>query len=330
MQGSAATVFVGVYAPSGWRGELSQSGTPTEQWAAIRDYAQAAESLGFDSLWVGDHLQNVPVPRNESIFEAWTVLTALSQCTERIRLGQIVTCAAFRHPAYLAKIASNLDVLSGGRLEFGIGAGWNEPEFRAYGFPWRPASGRIAYLQDTLEVVTRMWSPAAEATYEGRYVSVTGAQCDPKPVQQPRPPILVAGQGEQLTLRLVAKYADRANFVGSLETVQAKKEVLRRHCAEVGRPFEEVELTYAAEFFLRESDEDVEAGGSRSYRGLSFGDWRDQNLVGTPERVHARLDELCRAGIRGFILASSEMPAEESLRLLRDVADQLRADWGHR
>ena len=160
------------------------------------------------------------------MFECWTTIAAISQLTTTIRLGQMVGCASYRNPALLAKITSTVDVISGGRLDWGIGAGWYENEYLAYGYDFPRPAVRIAGLADTVEIVKRMWTEP-ETTFSGRVHSVTGAQCDPKPLQQPHPPIWIGGSGEQLTLRVVAEHADYSNFGGDLQMFMHKRDVLR-------------------------------------------------------------------------------------------------------
>ena len=148
----------GVFVPQGWKMELSSIADPQAKWAKTIEIAELAEQLGYDSIWVYDHFHNVPVPAHETMFECWTTLAALSQRTTRIRLGQMVGCAPYRNPGLLAKITSNIDVMSGGRLDWGIGAGWYQHEFEGYGYPFLAPKERIAVLRETVEIVKSMWS----------------------------------------------------------------------------------------------------------------------------------------------------------------------------
>ena len=189
-------ITFGVFIPQGWKMELVKIPTAAEKWQASVDIAKRAEQLGFDSIWVYDHFHNVPRPAHEAVFECWTVMAAMSQITTKIRLGQMVGCALYRPPALLAKITSTLDVISGGRLDWGIGAGWYENEFRSYGYQFPVPKDRIGMLRETVEIVKMMWSQE-EATYEGKYYQTSRANCDPKPLQNPHPPIWIGGGGEQ-------------------------------------------------------------------------------------------------------------------------------------
>jgi F420-dependent oxidoreductase-like protein len=199
--------------PQGWKMELSGIPDARAKWDKAVEIARLAEELDYDSIWVYDHFHNVPRPAHEAVFECWTVIAAVSQLTSRIRLGQMVGCNSYRNPGLLAKITSTLDVVSGGRLEWGIGAGWYENEYRAYGFEFPKPKDRIGMLRESVEVVRSMWT-TPETTYKGRYYETVRANCDPKPLQNPHPPIMIGGGGEQLTLRVVAEHADCSNFGG--------------------------------------------------------------------------------------------------------------------
>ncbi|MGH9034586.1 MAG: TIGR03560 family F420-dependent LLM class oxidoreductase, partial [Acidimicrobiia bacterium] len=232
-------VGFGMFVPQGWKMELSEIDDPAAKWAKAKEIALLAEAKGYDSVWVYDHFHNVPKPAHEAVFECWTTLAALAEATTTVRLGQMVGCALYRAPAVLAKITSNIDVISGGRLEWGIGAGWYRNEFAGYGFPFPEPKERIGRMRETVEIVKAMWSQP-EATYDGRYFQLDRAQCDPKPLQSPHPPVWIGGGGEQLTLRVVARHADWANFGGQPHEWAHKREVLKEHCKAVGRDEEQI------------------------------------------------------------------------------------------
>ena len=200
------TVF-GVFIPQGWKMELVSISDPVDKWNKTVEIAQLAEKLGFDSIWVYDHFHNVPRPAHEAVFECWTTMAAISQRTTTIRLGQMVGCNLYREPSLLAKITSTLDVISGGRLDWGIGAGWYENECRGYGYDFPEPKVRIAMLRECVEIVRSMWTQE-ETNYSGKHYNLVRGNCDPKPLQKPHPPIWIGGGGEQLTLRVVARYAD--------------------------------------------------------------------------------------------------------------------------
>jgi F420-dependent oxidoreductase-like protein len=205
-------VKVGVIVPQGWTGEYNDW-NPRDAWERTLQVARRADELGFESIWLFDHFHTVPKPTDEITFEAYTTLSALAAVTERVRLGHIVTCASYRNPALVAKMISTMDVLSGGRMELGIGAGWKEDEWRAYGYGYPQTRERLEALKDALEITSRMMAPG-HATYEGKHFSVRDAINVPKPLQQPRVPIMVGGNGQNVTWRLAAKYADELNLDG--------------------------------------------------------------------------------------------------------------------
>jgi F420-dependent oxidoreductase-like protein len=313
----------GVFVPQGWKMELVSIEDPQAKWAKAVEIAKLADDLGFDSLWVYDHFHNVPRPAHETMFECWTTLAALSQVTSRIKLGQMVGCAPYRNPALLAKITSNIDVMSGGRLVWGIGAGWYQHEFDGYGYEFLPAADRIRVLRETVEIVKALWSEP-DVTYEGRHFRLKGAQCDPKPLQQPHPEVLIGGGGEQLTLRVVARHADAANFGGKPHEWQHKAEVLQAHCKDVGRDYDEIRKTISCEVFIRETEQEVLAAGSLSRWGEPADSWRAGNLVGTPEQVAEKIQQYVALGCTGFYPWCSDYPDTETVRLFAQVADGLR------
>ena len=225
---------VGLMAPQGWKGEYD-GWNPRDAWARTLELAAQAESLGFESLWVFDHFHTVPEPTDEMTLESFAVLAALAVSTERVRLGHMVVCTGFRNPALTAKQSSTIDVISGGRFELGIGAGWKEDEWRAYGYGFPPLPERLAVLGDHLAVISEMLKPG-RASYEGRYAHVRAAINEPKGLQQPRIPIIVGGNGPKVTAGYAIKYADELNYVflGPDETADRMRQV-RERCEVEGR-----------------------------------------------------------------------------------------------
>ena len=210
----------------------------------LASVARAAERAGFTSMWVMDHFVQIPQvgPHWQNMLDSWTTLGFLAGHTERARLGTMVTGITYRNLAHLAKLVATLDVLSGGRAVCGVGAGWYEREHKAYGFDFPPVRRRYELLEDALQLLPLMWGPGAPA-FEGKTITVAEALCYPRPVQE-RIPILIGGSGERKTLRLVAQYADACNLFGDAATVRHKVDVLRAHCAGVGRDPADVEVTH--------------------------------------------------------------------------------------
>ena len=308
-----APIF-GVFIPQGWKMELQGIEGAEAKWNTAVDIAVLAEQLGYDSLWVYDHFHNVPRPAHEAVFECWTTIAAMSQRTSRIRLGQMVGCNSYRNPGLLAKITSTVDVISGGRLDWGIGAGWYESEYKGYGFEFAKPSERIGMLKETVEIVKSMWTNA-ETTYDGKHYKLSRAQCDPKPLQQPHPPVWIGGGGEQLTLRVVAQHADVSNFGSSLEEFISKREILKGHCVTVGRDEDTIRKTISSEVFIRETEAEVEAAGCLGAWGGDPVEWRKKALVGTPDQVSEKIQKYLDAGCTGFIPWCSDYPSTETLEL---------------
>jgi F420-dependent oxidoreductase-like protein len=228
-----AGMDVGVMVPQGWKGEFD-GWRPADAWANALARAQQAETLGFESIWVFDHFTTVPAPTHEITFESFTMLAALAQATSRVRIGHMVICTGFRNPALTAKMASTIDVISGGRFELGIGAGWKEDEWLAYGYGFPTLHERLAALGDHLEVIRRMLGPGT-ASFEGTYARVEGAINVPKGIQE-HIPIVVGGNGQRVTFRYAARYADELNLV-FLEPDEIREvlPVVGQRCEEEGR-----------------------------------------------------------------------------------------------
>lgn len=319
----ASPITFGMFIPQGWKMELASIDDPTAKWQKAVDTAVRAEELGYDQLWVYDHVHNVPVPAHEATFECWTTIAAVSQRTSRIRLGQMVGCTGYRNPSLLAKITSTVDVISGGRLDWGIGAGWYDQEYRAYGYEFPSAGVRIAMLEDCVEIVKRMWTEA-DATYDGTHFSVAGAQCDPKPLQSPHPPIWIGGGGERKTLKVVAKHATHSNFGGKPDEWAHKLDVLRGHCADVGRDADEITNTWSPEVFIRPTEAEV-GTETRSFWGEPFESWSAGNLVGTPEQVAEKIAAYIELGCTGFVPWCADYPDHTTMELLAtEVMPQFR------
>ena len=228
---------VGVIVPQGWKGEYDGWDTATA-WQRTAAVARQADRMGFESIWLFDHFHTVPRPTDEITFESFTSLSALAAITTRVRLGHVVICTAFRNPALTAKMISTMDAISGGRMELGIGAGWKRDEWLAYGYGFPETKERLARLGDDLEVITRMLQPGRSnhATFEGSYSHVRNAINVPKPLQQPRVPIMVGGNGPNVTWRLAARHADELNVDGMLPPEIAESlPTIRARCEEIGR-----------------------------------------------------------------------------------------------
>lgn len=289
-------------------------------WDQIRKQTKESERLGFHSMWFADHL----VLRGPRL-ECWTLLSALAPITHTIRLGPLVLCNSFRNPALLAKMAATLDNISEGRLEFGIGAGWHKQEYEAYGYRFPEPRVRVRQLQEGVEILRLMWTER-HPTYEGKHFSIKDAECEPWPIQKPHPPITIGGGGEKLTLRVVARYADRCNLMGSVGTCRRKLDVLRDHCSSVGRDYEDIEKSLFSYIHLSRNKDDLERSMKNIYdkSELSepfvtwYKDSRQRMIVGTADECIEKIREFERTGFTFFILRFYQMPSVDRIRQLHD------------
>jgi F420-dependent oxidoreductase-like protein len=313
----------GAFVPQGWKLEYT-GWSAADAWERTKDVARLAEELGYDHLWVYDHFETVPRREPTHVFEAFTTLAALAQHTSRIRLGQMVTCASYRNAGLLAKEAACVDVFSGGRLILGLGAGWYEREYEAYGIDYLPAPTRLAVLRETLEVIPRLWTEET-VDYEGEHLRFDGAHCDPKPLQQPRPEIWVGGGGEKVTLRIAALHADKTNWQVGISGFRRKSEILAEHCRAVGRDFDSIVRTHGPDCAVFESEAELtqwlDSPGGGHLRGTaSHAEYLRDNLVGTAEQVAEKTQEFVDAGCREFVLWFRDAPSSASLeRFASDV-----------
>ena len=307
----------GVFVPQGWRMDLVGI-EPDQHWGVMAGLAERAEMTRlWEAVWVYDHFHTVPIPSLEPTHESWTLMAALAAVTSRIRLGQMCTCMAYRNPAHLAKIAATVDIISEGRLDVGVGAGWYEHEWRAYGvtggdFP--SAGERLGMLEEGVQILRDMWTTGS-ATLSGTHYQVDRAICAPRPLQgttQPGSerngiPLWIAGGGEKRTLRIAAKYADYTNFAP--DVFKDKSAVLAAHCAQIGRDFTEITRSANINVVIGEKEKDVKerlAWMRQRYLDAGVPEARaDRQIeadsvgvgVGTPEQIAERLTALKALGL---------------------------------
>lgn len=289
----------------------------------LRTIAQTAEQLGYHSLWLYDHFYHFPVPDNVSILEPWTLMSVLAGATSSIRLGTLVLCNGYRSPALLAKMAATLDVLSGGRLEFGYGAGWHQEEFAGYGYDFPSVATRIRQMEEGLTVIKQLWS-AERAAFAGKFYRLSDAICEPKPVQRPHPPITIGGGGERMLLRAVARHADVWNYFPlPLPEYERKAAVLDQHCRDVGRDPQTVERSLMTPTVTAEWEKEVrdqlEGAKRRGYMWAHSG-----TLVqGTPDIVVPRYRDYIRRGVSFFIV---QLPDGRNLKQIEFVAKHVMSE----
>lgn len=301
----------GFFVPQGWRHDLVGI-EPAEHWSTMHGLAAHADREGspWESIWVYDHFHTVPVPSDtEATHEAWSLMSAFAASTSRVRLGQMCTCMSYRNPAYLAKVAATADLISGGRIEMGIGAGWYEHEWRAYGYGFPDAPARLRMLREGVEIMRQAWT-TGRASLDGEFYQVDGAIVQPQPLQAGGIPMWIAGGGEKVTLRIAATYAAYTNFYGSPDEFSHKSEVLRGHADALGRDFDSIVRSANFNTVIGESEADVarrlEALEARvaPYLGPDatarfMNDYRGPSAiaVGTPDQVVERLLDMKRRGL---------------------------------
>ena len=281
------------------------SGQQTYQWRQLKELWETADQLGYDSLWTSDHLYAILVDPTESAFEGWTTLAALSQHTGKARIGALVNCNGFRNPCLTAKMAATLDHASGGRFILGLGAGWFELEHKSFGFDFKPVPERLQALDEALRIVKAMLSEG-KTTFHGRHYHVTDALCSPRPIQAPRPPLMIAGQGEKVLLRIVAEHADMWNTQGSPDRMKDLIEVMRRHGDKIGRNIDEIEKTVAIPLCYR-ADKDREQRDMQLAAVLgrtSPEEARKQMMIGGKQECLDKVEQYQRAGVTHFTLVS--------------------------
>ncbi|ORV80946.1 LLM class F420-dependent oxidoreductase [Mycolicibacterium iranicum] len=226
----------GLFIPQGWRLDLVGI-EPRDHWRVMSDLATYVDRGDvWDSLWVYDHFHTVPVPTDEATHEAWSLMAAYAATTSRIKLGQMCTAMSYRNPAYLAKVAATADVISGGRVQMGIGGGWYEHEWRAYGYGFPSAGVRLARLDEGVQIMRDAWRDGV-VTFDGKHYQTDGAIVAPRPLQDGGIPLWIAGGGEKVTLRIAAKYAQYTNFTSEPDGFEHKSQVLADHCRDVGTDF---------------------------------------------------------------------------------------------
>ncbi|WP_322860937.1 LLM class F420-dependent oxidoreductase [Mycobacterium europaeum] len=292
----------GLFIPQGWRMDLVDI-EPERHWAVMRDLARYADNGAWDSLWVYDHFHTVPVPTGEATHEAWSLMAAYAAVTSRIKLGQMCTAMSYRNPVYLAKVAATADIISGGRIQMGIGGGWYEHEWRAYGYGFPSAGVRLGRLDEGVQIMRDAWRDG-KVSFGGRHYQVDGAIVAPKPLQDNGIPLWIAGGGEKVTLRIAAQYAQYTNFTPEPEAFAHKSEVLARHCQELGTDFDAIVRSANFNAVVGTSDADVKDRLRRvrdrlvryvpeaaADAMLAAGSGPD-SATGTPEQVIERIAKL--------------------------------------
>lgn len=271
-------------------------------WDEAKATALEVDGLGFDSVWVCDHVYGVPMP-NLPIFEAWSELAAVGAITENVELGTLVTPPFFRNPAVLAKQVATIDHISGGRAIMGLGAGWFQPEFEAYGNAFPALGERMRALEETAQILKGLWTEP-QFTFEGTHFRVKDAFCEPKPVR--RPPILIGGGGEKVLMGIVARHADIWNNMAVSQAQLGQKiEALKRRCDEEKRDFDSIRVSQQCIVIVEESEDAARAAlakASKIYGGHMGAGLEEHGIWGAPEQVIERLERHTKLGCTGFVI----------------------------
>jgi F420-dependent oxidoreductase-like protein len=279
------------------------------QYKAVLDRAMHLEKLGYHSIWLVDHFWNRGIPEAD-VLECITTMSALCAATARIRVGSLVLCNSFRNPALVAKALATIDNVSNGRLEVGLGAGWMDEEYRAYGYEFPSMGTRLRQLEEGVQILKLMLSQK-KSSFEGRYYKVAKAFNNPQPVQKPHPPITIGGSGEKIMLRIVARYADRWNCPAGYRSFEQKLGVLKQHCQAVGRDINSINISEQLLVCIGATDAEVETRWKISQR-LPF--WRTA-IKGTPPQIVEQLQERIRKGITFFTVIFGDLNSAQSIDL---------------
>jgi len=310
---------IGAFVPQGWRMDLNGI-DKNDQWQTILDAANKIEALNYESIWVYDHFHTVPKPTQDPTFECWTLMSALSQTTEKVRLGQMCTCNSYRNPSYLTKVASNIDVMSNGRLEYAIGAGWYDHEYKAYGYEYPSDGERLKMLEESL-IIYKLMTTEEEPKFEGKYYSIDGAINQPKPIQKPYPPLWVCGGGEKVTLKLLAKYGDYGNWDVDVEGFIHKSNILKQHCENEGRDFTEIGRTLHTNVLIANSEDELKTKISKlaTYTNIPEDYYYKRPLIGTKDKVFDTINQFKEAGCSYLIAYVPEVVWGDTLDILSEL-----------
>jgi F420-dependent oxidoreductase-like protein len=295
-----------------------------QTWDGVLDLWRNLEKTGWDMACVTDHFMPNTRDREGPVMEAWSTLSALAALVPRMKVGTIVLGNTYRHPAVVAKMAAQVDIISGGRLLLGMGAGWQQNEHEAYAIPFYTVGERLKRLDEACQIIRSLWSER-RSSFEGEFYQLSDAPLDPKPVQKPHPELMIGGGGEKVTLRVVAKHADHWNVWGGPNVLKRKAAILDEHCTKVGRdPKSFARSLNMALLFTDKKDEIEKLADSISKRmGRSLEEARDTCLAGTPEQIRDKLRQVQAAGATALFVPTMFRPADELRRDLDRFAAEI-------
>lgn len=286
----------GLFVPQGWKMDLVEIHDPEAQFEAMVAVAKAAEAGPWDSIWVYDHFHTVPEPTLETTFEAWTSCAALARETNRVRIGQMVSCNGYRNPALFAKMASTVDVASHGRLNAGIGAGWYENEWRAYGYGFPDTPERMGMFREGVEIMHKMWTEP-RPVFHGKHYTIEEPINEPKSASRHKIPLWIGGGGEKVTLKLVAQYGDACNVGRDPDVCRHKLDVLKQHCQTVGRDYAEIIKSAELDAYLIGPGEDPEQATAKARGDMPFERFAANTVIGDAQQIRTHIQALADAGI---------------------------------
>jgi F420-dependent oxidoreductase-like protein len=302
-----------------------QTGLDNLEWSHVLDFWRFLDrETAFDNAWTFDHYVP-PMPgqdANGTCLEGWTALAALAQATERLRVGCLVTGVTYRHPSVLAKMAATVDHISNGRLEFGIGAAWHEPEHRAYGIPFPAVKERQDRLEEAVQLIRLLFRAEGPVDFQGKHYQLQQAPFSPPCVQRPHPPIFIGGGGEKRTLRTAARYADAMNVMGSVDAVKQKIAVLERHCADAGRDPNEITKSVFGPVMLIDDEERAQQIRARMAVTAGTTPERAAETLAIGDAAHIRgvIERYAEAGVSYMVMMSR---APYNFDLYRRISDEV-------
>ncbi len=299
-----------------------------QTWPGVLELWQHLESTGWDTACVSDHFMPNTREREGAVLEAWSTLSALAAVVPRMRIGTIVLGNTYRHPAVVAKMAAQVDIISGGRLLFGIGAAWQRNEHEAYGIPFYTMRERLERLDEACTVIRLLWTER-RSNFNGRYYQLADAPLDPKPVQKPHPELMIGGGGERVTLRIAAKHADHWNVWGGAKVLARKSAVLEEHCSKLGRDSKSINRSVNMALLITNSKADIDrlAETIAARMGSHAADARDTCLAGTPDQIREQLRRLQSAGATMVFVPTMFRPLDELQRDMNRFIAEIATDF---
>ena len=299
-----------------------------QTWPGVLELWQHLESTGWDTACVSDHFMPNTREREGAVLEAWSTLSALAAVVPRMRIGTIVLGNTYRHPAVVAKMAAQVDIISGGRLLFGIGAAWQRNEHEAYGIPFYTMRERLERLDEACTVIRLLWTER-RSNFNGRYYQLADAPLDPKPVQKPHPELMIGGGGERVTLRIAAKHADHWNVWGGPKVLVRKSAVFEEHCSKLGRDSKSINRSVNMALLITNSKADIDrlAETIAARMGSHAADARDTCLAGTPDQIREQLRRLQSAGATMVFVPTMFRPLDELQRDMNRFIAEIATDF---